>query len=172
MRAVLVGAALAVLACQADTTSAFTPEPALAGGDRIFLEGAARAGGVTIRVRADRVHGLYGGTFVLAYDPTLVKVAAVRAGDLTDGSGALATTHGLPQDVAGSLTVGFVCNDEEGDGTLAEIDLDALRSGTGALAFQAPDLFNESLTRKAVDHSGTAVVGVRWQGGSLAVVQP
>jgi hypothetical protein len=126
---------------------------------------------IEIAIQADAVERLFGGHFVLTYDPDAVAIASVRPGDLLAG-GHLVTSLGDEDAVPGALAIGFARASAPEDttavsGTLCVVAVEISRVGSSEIAFQPPSFWWPTRERALVAADGVVLGGTRWLGGTV-----
>jgi len=134
-------------------------------------ESGAEGGEIELATQADAVERLFGGHFVLTYDPDAVAIVSVRPGDLLTG-GYLVTSLGDDDAAPGTLAIGFARASAPDDttavsGTLCVVAVETLEVGSSGIAFEPPSFWSPSRVRALVAADGVALAGTRWLGGTI-----
>jgi hypothetical protein len=119
---------------------------------------------LVLEVRSSQVTGLYGVAFDLTYPSAVLDYTAFRPGDFLAAGGAAVSIQ-VFESAPGNLVVGVTRVGDvagaDGSGVLLELELQAVASGSGSLAFRENTAFRAD---------GTPLT-VSWAGGSVAVIR-
>jgi len=177
--------ALSAIACGSSSSPSeqvpvFTPEesagPAvnrIATADRTGAD--ADADQLVLAIEAESIERLFGGSFTLLYDPTLVTVEAVAPGALLS-DGYLVSSLDSDRAAPGALMIGFAMSEPAASdpvsGTLATVTIQTLASEPSAIGYQAPSFWLDTRVRALVAADGVGIGGTRWLGGTIDWVEP
>jgi hypothetical protein len=144
------------------TTIVFTP----AGGGSVMLAGGTGTQGTTLslEVRTTGIQDLYGLAFHLTYPVAALHFTGATEGSVLNAGGGVPTSFQIVDSPPGNLVVGLTrlgkVPGTAASGTLITLQLTAVASGTGNLAFSS---------NVASDSQGNVIPGVTWAGGAVQV---
>ncbi len=178
--AIAVALALAAMACGSPPSSTelgpvFTPEesdaPAVNRIVTVALSAATTDGDeLVLAIEAESIDRLFGGTFTLTYDSSLVSAEAVAPGDLL-ADGFLVSSLGSENEIDGELRIDFSLSAPapatEVSGTLATVTLRLSAESSSTIGYKRPDFWRETRVRALVAADGLGIAGTRWLGGAI-----
>jgi len=144
------------------TTIVFTP----AGGGSVLLASGSGTQGATLslEVHTTGIQDLYGLAFHLTYPVAALHFTGATEGSVLNAGGSMPTSLQIVDSPPGNLVVGLTrlgkVPGTAASGTLITLQLTAVASGTGNLAFPS---------NVASDSQGNVIPGVTWAGGSVQV---
>ena len=142
----------------------FTGDSVAAPAVRLVRGAGSSATVLELEVRADQLPAVYALAFDLTYPSAALSFDAFAEGGFLDGNG-VETSLQVAEPNPGRLVIGHSRLGEvgviAGSGLLMTLRFDAAGAGTGEIAFERNQLF---------DQRGVEVRGASWAGGTVEVI--